>query len=243
MKIKLLVLFASLSVFASIAAAQSVVITKKTVTYRRPKPIVAFKKAFTVAYPKVKAATPAISKKIESAISYESNLDLNIKDELGETQWLESADYEIRYNKNGILSIALSVEGTAAYPDGSTKYVVVNTTTGTKAKPGDVFTNLSGLLAKVNKAKDKEIVNAIIDTKKDPENKDADIENMFKESEEYNKLSLDQFSVSDKGVTFHHDYGFAHVAQALQPAGEFFFTWAELIPYIKAGGLLSRIGR
>ncbi len=229
--------------FTAVGFAQTVVITPKKVTYKRPKPITEDKKSFTIAYPKVKAATPALSKKIEAAISYESNLELNLKEELNDTQWLEEADYKVGYNKNGVLSIELWMAGTAAYPDSMTKYVDVNLVTGAKAKPADAFTNLTGLLAKVNKAKDTEVVNAIIDTKKDPENKDADIESMFKESEEYNKLSLDQFSVSDKGVTFHHDYGFAHVVQALQPPGEFFFTWAELKPYIKAGGLLSRIGR
>lgn len=66
---------------------------------------------------------------------------------------------------------------------------------------------------------------------------------MFKNSEEYNKVSLDAFEVDENGIMFHHDYGFAHVIQALQPAGEFFLTWEELKPYIKAGGLLSRASR
>lgn len=60
---------------------------------------------------------------------------------------------------------------------------------------------------------------------------------MFRDSEQYNKVSLNEFSISDRGVTFHHNYGFAHVAKALEPNGEFMFTWAQLKPFIKSGGL------
>ncbi len=71
--------------------AQSVTVTPKKIVYKRPKPIDEYKKSFVVIYPKVKAATPALSKKIETAISYEKNTDLNIKDEMSENQWLEIA--------------------------------------------------------------------------------------------------------------------------------------------------------
>src|SRR5207248_784389 len=88
-------------------AAQSVVITGKKVTYKRRKPIMDFKKTFTINYPKVKAATPALSKKIEASISYGSVLHLDLKEELSDTQWLEEADYKVGYNKNGVLGISL----------------------------------------------------------------------------------------------------------------------------------------
>src|SRR5438445_9374102 len=136
---------------------QSVVITGKKVTYKRPKPMSEYKKTFTINYPKVKASTPALSKKIEAAISYASVLNLNLRDELRDTQWLEEADYEVGYNKNGILSIALSMDGSAAYPDGTTKYAIVDLRSGMRVRPTDVFSNLPGLLASVRKAKDKEI--------------------------------------------------------------------------------------
>ena len=82
MKTKLLFTFLAIAVCCTFGFAQSVVITSKKVTYKRPKPIMDFKKAFTVNYPKVKAATPALSKKIESSISYSSVLHLDVKDEL-----------------------------------------------------------------------------------------------------------------------------------------------------------------
>ena len=57
------------------------------------------------------------------------------------------------------------------------------------------------------------------------------------------KEDLDQFSLSDKGVTFIYDYGFPHAIEALQPDGRFFLSWAKLRPFIKRDGLLARFIR
>src|SRR5258705_4613307 len=126
MKTRILLAVIFIAALTIVGYGQSVVITGKKVTYKRPKPIQDFKKTFTINYPKVKASTPALSKKIEAAISYSSVLKLNLREELRDTQWLEEADYEVGYNKNGVLSIALSMNGTAAYPDGTTKFAVVD---------------------------------------------------------------------------------------------------------------------
>lgn len=229
------------AILCSAASAQSVVITGKKVTYKRPKPLSEYKKSFEINYPKVRAVTPALSKKIEATISYQRLLGLKLNDELRTYQWLETADYEVLYNKNGILSISLFMEGSAAYPSSTTRYAVVDLITGARATPASAFSNTSGLLALVRRAKSKEVTQAIKDIKKDIENNEDHPEDLFKESAKYHPVKLDQFTVSDKGITFHHDYGFPHVIQALQPSGEFFFAWAQLRPYIKVGGLLSRI--
>jgi hypothetical protein len=243
MKIRLFLTIVAAVLFCSAAAAQSVVITGKKITYKRPKPMSEDKKSFEINYPKIKAATPALSKRIEAAISYQSVLGLNLNDELRTFQWLETADYHVLYNKNGILSISLFMEGSGAYPSSTTKFVVVDLRTGLRAAPATTFSNTLGLLALVKKAKNTEVAQAIVEIKKDKENNEEHPEDLFKESAQSHPVKLDQFTVSDKGVSFHHDYGFAHVIQALQPTGEFFFTWAQLKPYIKAGGLLSRFKR
>ena len=243
MKIKLLFAILAVAVFCMVGSAQSVVITGKKVTYTRPKPIADYKKSFTINYPKVKASTPALSKKIETAISYQKVLRLDLNGELKDYQWLEDADYDVGYNKDGILSISLFMEGSGAYPSTTTKYVVVDLRSGMRATPATTFSNVSGLLALVKKAKEKEVAESLIEIKKDKANDDYPPDEFFKDSYKYYPVKLDEFSVSDKGVTFHYNYGFPHVIQALQPAGEFFFTWATLKPYIKPGGLLSRFKR
>jgi len=240
MKRKMLFLTALMLIAVPATLAQSVVITGKKVTYTRRKPITEYKKTFTINYPKVKAATPALSRKIEVAISYPSILGLNLQEELTTVQWLEEADYEVVYDNNGVLCIDLTMSGSAAYPDGVTKTAVVDLRKGTLVKTSDVFTDLQGLAAMVRKAQKKEIEEAIAEIKKNPEFKEEDPADLFKEAD-FHRKDLEGYSVNDKGVTFKYDYGFVHAIQALQPDVNFFFTWEQLRPFLVPGGLLEKL--
>ena len=240
MKVKFKYIFLVLMLGTAAAFGQSVVITEKKVDYKRPKPMADYKAGFVVHYPQVKAATPALSKKIEAAISYETVMKLNIKEELNDIQWLEEASYDVGYNRRGILSIALTVEGSGAYPSTNTKNVVVDLRNGTRVRPADIFTNLPGLLAKVRIAMNREVLSSIAEIRADKTNEEPHPERIFKEQAKYNPLKLDEFQVDEKGVTFLHDYGFPHVILALQPSGAFHYTWKELKPYIKRDGLLGQ---
>ena len=237
---KFLFMVISVTALALGTAAQSVVITGKKVTYTRRKPISEYKKTFEINYPKVKGRTPALSRKIENAISYRSILGLDLKEELTGAQWLSSADYEVIYNDKGVLCIDLTMEGSGAYPSGTTKTVVVDLRTGNVVKTSDVFTDLRGLAAMVRKAQKKEIAEAVERLKQDPEFKSEDPADLFKDAD-FRRKDLEGYSVNDKGVTFKYDYGFPHVIQAAQPDGTYFFPWAELRPYLVPGGLLARL--
>ncbi len=242
MKLKILPGIFLVVAFSTALFAQSVVVTPKKVTYKRPKPIDEYKKTFIVIYPKVKASTPALSKKIENAISYEKAASIRIKDELSESQWLEIASYKVDYNKHGILEITLTAEGLAAYPSSFDSTVVVNLKTGNSVRPDDVFTNLKGLAAKARKAQLAEIKKANSNYKKDPETADYNASMYFDEAK-FTAKELGDFAISDRGVTFIYDYGFAHVAEALQPAGRYFFRWAQMKPFVKRGGLFGKFVR
>ena len=242
MKIKILLLSALVFASAALTFAQSVVITSKKITYTRPKPEMDFKKNFTVKYPKVKSANALLSKKIETAISYEKNFEFNLKEELGEMQWLEEADYTVDYNKKGVLSIELFVTGSGAYPSSSTKNVVVNLKTGNQVRPADVFTNLNALIAKIRTMQKAEIKEAIKIIKEDADYKDEDTDELFR-NKDFKIADFEGFSLDDKGVAFRYNYAFRHAIQALQPDGTYFFSWAQLKPFIKPAGLLGRFIR
>jgi hypothetical protein len=242
MKPKYLLPFALLAVFCASTVAQTVTITSKKTVYRRPRPMMDFKKSFTVTRPIAKASTPALSRKITTAISPDTVLGLNVKEEISDIQWLEETDFETLFNKDGVLSMKLWMTGTGAYPDSLTRYVIIDLKTGNRINIANTFTNLSGLASTIKKAQKVEVDTAIKEIKSDPENKDADPEQLF-ENTDFKAADLKEFSVSDKGVTFYYDYGFPHVIQALEPAGEFPLTWAELKPFIKPGGLLARFVR
>ena len=223
-------------------AAQSVIVTKRRVTYTRPKPQSKYKRTFVVNYPKIKAATPAISTKIEQQLSYFKNFEFTLKEEMTELQWLEEADYEITHNANGLLSAALTVSGSAAYPDGSTKHIVVNIKTGERQTASSLFTNASGLASLADKKLQAEISGAKKEIKANKENADIDVNELF-DGKNFDVDSLNDFSVTKDGVTFYYEYGFPHVIEALRPNGEFKFSWAELRPFISATGLLASFVR
>ncbi len=237
MKTKITLFFAILLAFSTVGFSQTVKVTSKKVTYNRPKTTEnEYKRKFTIDRPIVSGTT---GKKIESILSYEKNFGLNIKEEQTEISWLDDASFETKYNKNGILYVLLWVEGSGAYPSINSKSVVIDTKLGTKITPQAVFTNIPGLVAKVSKLQKAEMKKATDDYKKDPDSADFDASTYFA-SAKYTAKDLDDFSISDKGITLRYNYEFPHVALALQPLGEYFFTWTELKPFIKKGSVFGQ---
>ena len=223
-------------------SAQTVSVSGRKITYTRQKPIAFFKNTFTIDHPKLKAATPALSRRIEAAISHSSVLGLNVREELNEIQWLEEADFEVLYNANGLLTIELRMNGTGAYPSGTAKTVVVDTRTGRKLTPTAVFRSPQRLSAMIDKALQKEIDASIAEIRRDPESKDLDIDDLFA-GKRFRMQDLDDFAVQANGVEFKYDYGFAHVIKAYEPVGVFSFTWNDLKPFIRRDGALSQFLR
>lgn len=227
--------------FSGFAFSQTVKITPRKTVYNRRAPVVDFKKSFTVTRPQIIGVTPALAKKIESSVSYEKNLDFNLKEELNDIQWLEEASYEVEYNKNGLLGITLTIEGAGAYPSSSSEPVVVNLQTGAKITPQDVFINLDKLAAQVKKQQADEIKDSIAEIKKE-EPEETNPESLF-ENADFTAGNLKRFMISDKGITFFYEYGFPHAILAFEPGGNFFFSYMELKPFIKPGGLLAKFVR
>lgn len=191
--------------------------------------------------PQIKGLTAPMAKKIETTISYEKNFEFSVKEEINEIQWLEEASYAVDYNKNGILGVTLMISGSGAYPSESSKTVIVNLKTGAKVLAKDVFVKLSELAAKGKQAQKAEIKKAIIEIKKD--NPDEENPASLFENADFTVKNLDEFSISDKGITFWYDYGFPHVIQAFQPEGRYFFSWAQLKPFIVRDGLFAQFIR
>lgn len=239
MKTSFYLLFLLLAAFVFSASAQSVVITPKKTVYRRQKPIADFKKTFTVNYPTVKAATPALSKKIGETISYSKVMDLNVQEEIRDVQWLEEADFEVNYNARGILVITLSVSGSGAYPDVAFRTVAVNLKTGNRITPAQAFVRTAGLVDLIKKKQKIEIEKSIKELREDPEEKDTDPSDLFKEKG-FKAEDLAEFSVSDSGVMFIYDYGFPHVIKALEPEGRYTVRWAEVSKFVNPAGPLAK---
>lgn len=223
----------------SLAFAQKVTVTGELVTYTRPDPSSEHKQNFTVNYPRIGGVDLSIAKRIESILSYEKAFDFTIDEEKTELQWLEEADYEVTYNDNGILSITISIVGSAAYPDAVYKHFNIDTVRGVRMFPKDLFVKLPTLAAKIKKMQQAEIANAKREIKKDPDAEDVDTNEMFARSN-FRVTELNAFRLSPTGVTFFYNYGFPHVMKALQPDGQYNISWREIKPFVKPGSRLAK---
>ncbi len=242
--------FLLLLLAASIGFAQLVITPKKTVYTRKGKEIEKHKRTFVVTYPLFSGAMPVTAKKtLEKTISYWRVFETTLQENMTGFTGLDELSFKVNYNKNGIFDIALTKETSAAYPDQSTVDLVVDLKTGEQVKFGDAFRADSlDKFAEMVDAKLKVEAGGIIkliDKGKFGEN--------GKEADDYLKEQLgglsftaetfNEFSVDDRGVTIIYDAGFPHVSQAAQPDGRYFFTWAEVKPFIRRDGLLAKFVR
>lgn len=196
-----------------------------------------------VRYPIVRGLSDAgVLRRIQNTLAIKNIFDSSLE-EYRQDGWLSEFDYKVNYNKNYLLDLEFSQSGMGAYPDTQTKHFLINLKSGRVIKAADVFNtdSLATLAEMANqklKAETRELIKEV-DADKDS---DADQKNSLKE--QLGQLSftvenLDDFSVSDKGVTFLYDAGFPHVIQALQPDGRYFFSYAGLRPHIKRNGPLG----
>lgn len=227
---------------AAAAAAQTVEIRPEKITYTRPEPLMEHKSTFTINHPRVTAASPAVSARINGLLSYEKAFDFTIEEEKTELQWLEEADFEVNFNRGGILSIELRIEGTAAYPDQVVKRLNIDTTRGIRLFPKDVFRNLPTLAARIKRMQTAEIAAAKRAMRNDPDAQDLDPNEMFARAN-FRTAELNAFQITDRGVVFYYNYGFPHVVKALQPDGVYMLSWREIRPFIKPGSLLAKAAR
>ena len=251
---KLIVAFSMMLVAISIGFAQTITITpKKTVYTRKGKGVPKEKRTFVVTYPLFNGTMPlAAKKKLENTISYWRVFETTLQENLSEYDSLSELSYKVNYNKNGILDISLTQETMAAYPDQSTRNLLIDLKTGEQINFSDAFrADALDNFAKVVDAKlsaEKKAMIARINKGEFNEGGTVDKEANDAVKEQLNNLSFTAdsfsgFSVNDQGVTIIYDAGFPHVIQAAQPDGRYFFRWAELKPFIKPDGLLGRFVR
>jgi hypothetical protein len=241
MKTKSFLLLLAILTFGFVTHGQSVTITKQRVSYKRLKPNSPEKAKIVIHYPRIRSANRALSRRIERNISFAKVVDLNLADEIkSDGQWLESAWFDVNYNKKGILSITLSMSGSGHFSSTISRSVVVDLKTGRQVKSNDVFDNMDGLAKLVFKYQQAEIEQAMIDIPKMEGYGDFDSGKWFGDMT-INFLNLQEFIVSDEGVTFKFDYGFPRIMLPAQPPGIFLIKWHELKPFISRLGLLGKL--
>lgn len=226
-------------------SGDSVVIEKKKVVLVRPAALVKDfpeRKRATVSYPVITGGlSPAVLRKVRALLQVKNIFDTSLEEYKADT-WLEEFDYEVNYNKNYILDITFTQTGTAAYPDTHTKHLAINLKTGNLIKAGDVFKpeSLNALAAMVDQKLQDEIRKTRAETAGDMNQEERESMAEMYSNLKFGVEQLDEFSINEKGVTFLYDAGFPHAVQALEPIGQYSFSYAELSAHIKSEGLLGK---
>jgi hypothetical protein len=219
------------------AQANKVVITPKKVIYHRENiPKDDFKSTFTVIYPQIKVhGNQTAERKIRQNLDYEKAFDFLIKENISDYTDITSLYFKTVYNKSDILDVNLFYESLGAYPWTTKKEFIFNVKNGETASAIDCF-NKSSLKTLADQVRKKLLA----------EIAQAQIKGTFpSESDNYKYAlsNLNDFSVSQRGLIFHYDYGFNFATLSLEPKGDFFFTYHQLKPFIKADGLLGKFIR
>jgi hypothetical protein len=223
-----------------------VVIKPRTVTLiRRASLVKGFpeKRTAKVTYPIVSGLKNLqVLRRVQSLLQVKNVFDSSI-DEYRQDRWLEEFGYKVNYNRNHILDVTFTQSGSGAYPDTHTKHFAINLKDGNVIKPSDVFLSdksqtLAALVNNKLQGELKKILEELSASKSDPE--DSRIAKEAQEPLKFTIENLDEFSIGAKGITFLYDAGYPHVIQALEPNGEYFFSYSELKPFIKRDGLLGQ---
>ena len=156
--------------------------------------------------------------------------------------WLTDVEYRVNCNRNSILDVTYQLSGMAVYPDSSEEHITLNLKTGRYLKANDLFiaSELPQLVALINRS---------LQVYKQQASKNPALKDSEKETQEwvreamstakFHAKDLKEFTVSTKGVTFYYNFGFPHVIEALEPKGQYFFSYASLKPFVRRNGLLN----
>ena len=232
---------------ASLAANERAVVTRRRVVIMRTGRIARQfpeRRRAVVTYPVVSGLSDAaVQRKVRTALDLKNVFDTSLE-EYRQDAWLEELDFKVNYNKNQLLDITFWQTGTAAYPDTHHKHFTISLRTGDVLKAADVFEPaslyaLAGLAHEKLRAEIGEMAKVVeedphLAAEDKPSLKDALAGLSF------GVADLDNFMVGDRGLTFLYDAGFPHAVQALEPDGQYFFSYAQLAPYIRRGGPLGR---
>jgi len=183
---------------------------------------------------------PKVLRKVRAALDLKNIFQTSLA-EYRQDVWLEELDFKVNYNKRYLLDISFWQTGAGAYPDTHEAHFTISLRTGDVLKAQDVFEGgalyaLAGMVHEKLRAEVAEQIKVV--------EQDKDVEDKASLKDALSGLSfgvenLDNFMVGDAGVTFLYDAGFPHVIQALQPDGRYFFTYAQLAPYVRRDGPLG----
>jgi len=191
----------------------------------------------------IPGANPEVIKKIGVALDFKAVTGMSQEEAIATFQesktGITKTAYTVNYNKNGLLSLAITVDTITAYPSSYTKRYNFNTTNGEPVAledliyPAGEFT--LGTFAALG---DQKLQVNIQNKVKSLEGTDG--AGILKEKTyKFTQANLADYTVKENGIALYYDFQLPHVIKAIEPNTEVFLTFAEINDYLPEGGPLA----
>lgn len=193
-----------------------------------------------ISLPEFKKIEPKRAQQLYQAIGMSAPVKelAKIKHELQEDTWLDARYFIITLNQDDIVQFTLATEGSGAYPSASLEYRAIDVRQGKRIMAQDLFKPASfPALIKLIDRKMKQAQQQSL--KQHPDEKEA--LTMLYQEVKLKKEDLDNMVISSKGIAFVYEYGFPHAIKALTPDDQYFFSYAELMPYLKKDAIVEKL--
>lgn len=223
-----------------------VTITPQTIVFpRKPNPVRgSFPDEKTVInYPEITGLrNEAVLNQIQTTLQLKNIFGSTVEEyREDETGWLEKVGFVVNYNQHHILDLRFTELGRAIHGEVTDKHFTIDLRTGKVLTANDIFVaermeQLSKLVDKKLQQEIKEIRDRFLSAGDQVPSPLEDILSKLK----FEAADLSNFEVNPGGVLFYKKiyfpYGFGF--HTYRPDGRYYFTHAELKPYLRTDGLL-----
>lgn len=227
-------------------APGSVIVRPRKIVIRRSAAVTKHapdRKTAVIVLPTVSGLSdPVVLARVRSQLEIKKAFNSTLQ-EYREDTWLSDLGYKVNYNADYLLDITFTQDGLGAYPDTHEHHILINLRNGARVRAADVFeaTKIDALVELVNRELQRELQKLLSENIAGLQHDDE--RQVLRDAYghlNFDRLNLDEFSVSKTGVTFLFDAAFPHVMKALEPQGRYFFSYKTLNDYIRRDGPLGR---
>lgn len=185
-----------------------------------------------VSLPMVLVNDPALQPKIDALLTPEKLLG-DPRATIEEDGWVDAVRWQQTWLGQGVLGLEIAVEGSAAYPSGYVRPVVIDLSAGA-AIGSETFdaARQADLLRKLNVMLTARVAQAVAE---EPEVAEA-ISDLHVSDDVFSN-----FSITNDGIVFHAQFGLPHVLEAASPDPDFAVPWMAMRGFLAKGSPLLAI--
>ena len=154
----------------------------------------------------------------------------HVKQQMQYDTWLDKKYFYVNFNQYGVVQFTFWTDGVGAYPSSSVEFAAVDARRGKRISANDLFDKVShkALFNIIEKQMQKAQSDSLAEYPDEEE-----IFTMFFQNAKLEEKHLDNFILSNEGITIFYDYGFPHAMEALTPESYYFISYKELEPFLK----------